>query len=56
MIPQVPFLMFGNGIKQGSTTRRTEIPDIAPTVAALLGIAYPNGTTGNPVGEALIEK
>lgn len=53
---QVPFLMFGNGIKQGSTTRRTEIPDIAPTVAALLGIAYPNGTTGNPVGEALIEK
>nr|WP_299385661.1 alkaline phosphatase PafA [Allomuricauda sp.] len=49
----VPLLLFGNGIKQGSTANRTEIPDIAPTIATLLGIAFPNGTTGRPIGEVL---
>ncbi|UII78446.1 alkaline phosphatase PafA [Flagellimonas sp. CMM7] len=49
----VPLLFYGNGIKKGSTTNRTEIPDIAPTVATLLGIAFPNGTTGKPIGEVL---
>ncbi len=49
----VPLLLFGKGIKQGSTVNRTEIPDIAPTIAALLGIAFPNGTTGRPIGEVL---
>lgn len=42
-----PLLFFGKGIKKGSTTQKTEIPDIAPTISALLGIAFPNGTTGN---------
>lgn len=49
----VPLLLFGKGIKQGSTVNRTEIPDIAPTISALLGIAFPNGTTGKPIGEVL---
>lgn len=49
----VPLLLFGKGIKKGSTVNRTEIPDIAPTVAALLGVAFPNGTTGKPIGEVL---
>ncbi len=49
----VPLLMYGKGIKKGSTVNRTEIPDIAPTIATLLGIAFPNGTTGEPIGEAL---
>ncbi len=48
-----PLLFYGKGIKQGSTVDRTEIPDIAPTIAALLGIAFPNGTTGKPIGEVL---
>lgn len=48
-----PLLLFGKGIKQGSTVNRTEIPDIAPTISALLGIAFPNGTTGKPIGEVL---
>lgn len=48
-----PLLFYGKGIKQGSTVNRTEIPDIAPTIAALLGIAFPNGTTGRPIGEVL---
>ncbi|WP_067037693.1 alkaline phosphatase PafA [Allomuricauda sp. CP2A] len=49
----VPLLLYGKGIGQGSTVNRTEIPDIAPTIAALLGIAFPNGTTGKPIGEVL---
>ncbi|BDW91825.1 alkaline phosphatase family protein [Flagellimonas marinaquae] len=49
----VPLLLYGKGIKQGSTVNRTEIPDIAPTIAALLGIAFPSGTTGRPIGEVL---
>src|SRR6056297_112726 len=49
----VPLLLYGKGIKQGSTVNRTEIPDIAPTIAALLGIAFPNGATGQPIGEVL---
>ena len=49
----VPLLLFGNGIKQGETVKRTEIPDIAPTIASLLGIAFPNGTTGAPIEQVL---
>ena len=45
----VPLLFYGKGIRKGSTAVRTEIPDIAPTVSVLLGIAFPNGTTGTPI-------
>ncbi|MGB5553400.1 MAG: alkaline phosphatase PafA [Flavobacteriaceae bacterium] len=48
-----PLLFYGKGIKNGSTVKRTEIPDIAPTIASLLGIAFPNGTTGKPLAEVL---
>lgn len=44
-----PLLFFGNGIKPGSTFKRSEIVDIAPTIAALLGIEFPNSVTGNPL-------
>ncbi len=50
----VPLLFFGKGIPQGSTTERTEIPDIAPTISALLGMSFPNGTTGTPI-EAVLD-
>lgn len=49
----VPLLFYGKGIKAGSTVARTEITDIAPTIAALLGIAFPNGTTGKPIVSVL---
>ncbi len=49
----VPLLFYGKGIKKGSTAVRTEIPDIAPTIATLLGISFPNGTTGKPIVEVL---
>ncbi|WP_103071043.1 alkaline phosphatase PafA [Aquimarina sediminis] len=41
-----PLLFFGHGIQKGSTTQETHIPDIAPTISALLGISFPNGATG----------
>src|SRR5690606_35858137 len=44
-----PLLFYGNGIKPGNTVRRSEIVDIAPTIAALLGIEFPNAVTGNPL-------
>lgn len=49
----VPLLFFGKGIKKGATAKRTEIPDIAPTIAVLLGTAFPNGATGTPIAEVL---
>lgn len=45
----VPLLFFGKGIKVGSTMQHTTIPDIAPTISALLGISFPNGATGIPL-------
>lgn len=45
----VPLLFYGNGISKGSTMKRTEIVDIAPTISSLLGISLPNGSTGKPI-------
>ena len=48
-----PLLFYGAGIKKGKTYELTEIPDIAPTISALLGIEFPNGTTGKVIAEVL---
>src|SRR5690606_41641681 len=48
-----PLLFIGKGINHGSSVKRTEIPDIANTIAALLGIAFPSGSNGEPISEAL---
>lgn len=44
-----PLIFFGKGIAAGNSLERTEIVDIAPTISALLGIPFPNGSTGNPL-------
>ncbi len=49
----VPLLFYGKGIRKGSTIVRTEIPDIAPTICSLLGIAFPSGSTGTPIAKVL---
>lgn len=49
----VPLLFYGAGINQGSTTKRTNIVDIAPTITTLLGISFPNGATGQPLSEVI---
>ena len=46
----VPLLFFGKGIKHGETYDKTVIPDIAPTISALLGISFPNSATGEVLG------
>ena len=48
-----PLIFYGKGIKNGSTSSRTEISDIAPTIAVLLGISFPNGATGTPITKVL---
>ncbi len=42
----VPLIFYGFGIKPGSTDIRTEIIDVAPTISSLLGISFPNMSTG----------
>ncbi|MEO1011615.1 MAG: alkaline phosphatase PafA [Bacteroidota bacterium] len=49
----VPLLFYGKGIQKGSLAGRTEISDIAPTLAVLLGIAFPSGCTGQPIYQVL---
>ena len=49
----VPLIFYGNGIATGEMVERTQIPDIAPTIAVLLGTAFPNGTTGQPIYQVL---
>jgi len=45
----VPLLFMGKGISKGSTVTKTVITDIAPTISALLGTSFPNGSTGQPL-------
>jgi len=48
-----PLLFYGKGIRKGETFDKTFIRDIAPTVSAMLGIAFPNASTGNPLKQVL---
>jgi predicted AlkP superfamily phosphohydrolase/phosphomutase len=45
--------LYGNGIKKGSTNRKTDVIDIAPTIASVLGINSPNASTGKVIFEAI---
>ena len=45
----VPLLFYGWKIPKGQTVERTNISDIAPTLATLLNILEPNGTVGKPI-------
>ncbi len=45
----VPILFYGKGVKKGKVLQRVNITDIAPTAAYLMGIAYPNACTGDPI-------
>ena len=49
----VPLILYGNGINQGSISRRTDVIDIAPTIAAVLGINSPSSSTGKVIYEAI---
>jgi hypothetical protein len=47
----VPLIFWGGKIPAGRTDRKVNIRDIAPTISTILGTAYPNGCTGNPLPE-----
>jgi predicted AlkP superfamily pyrophosphatase or phosphodiesterase len=47
----VPLLWYGWGIQPGSSVRRVSITDIAPTLAMMLNLQLPNGTSGQPLLE-----
>ncbi len=49
----VPLLFYGWGVTPGQTFRRTQIADIAPTLAALLSILEPSGNIGSVIQEAV---
>ncbi|MBE9489073.1 MAG: alkaline phosphatase family protein [Bacteroidetes bacterium] len=50
----VPLLFFGKGINHGSSFTKTRVVDIAPTISALLGIAFPSGAIdGKPLLEVI---
>ncbi|MEH6407095.1 MAG: alkaline phosphatase PafA, partial [Leeuwenhoekiella sp.] len=49
----VPLIFYGNGVKKGKTYSETYVIDIAPTIAALLNIEAPNGTTGKVITDVL---
>jgi len=49
----VPLIFYGKGITKGNTLKHTNIVDIAPTISALLGISFPNSSTGNELHQVL---
>ena len=49
----VPLLFYGPGFTHGSSSTPYHVVDIAPTLAYMLDIEYPNGTVGKVIKEAL---
>ena len=49
----VPIIFFGPGIVSKTIHRRTFPIDVAPTLAAYLGIQPPSSSVGTPLVEAL---
>lgn len=45
----VPLIFYGWNIKQGSTSEQIYSTDIAATLAMMLNIQFPNGSTGKPI-------
>jgi predicted AlkP superfamily pyrophosphatase or phosphodiesterase len=49
----VPVIFAGHGLKRATVSRRVGPHDIAPTIAAYLGIKPPSGAIGNPLPEVI---
>lgn len=47
----VPVIFLGAGIKAGNYYQRVGVPDIAPTLAAILGVPSPSGAVGRVLSE-----
>ncbi len=51
----VPIVFAGSGLEPAVVDRRVHTVDIAPTLAAYLGIKPPSGSVGNPLKEVLAD-
>jgi predicted AlkP superfamily pyrophosphatase or phosphodiesterase len=49
----VPLLFYGSNIQKGFSVRKVNVVDIAPTIATMLHLSFPNGTTGKPLIEVI---
>jgi predicted AlkP superfamily pyrophosphatase or phosphodiesterase len=49
----IPLLWYGWGVKPGKTNRETYMTDVAPTLAAMLRIQMPSGSTGTVIPELI---
>ncbi len=49
----IPIIFYGTGIQQGRSHKERTVIDIAPTLATLLQIEFPNGTSGQVIEEVL---
>ena len=49
----IPLIFYGWNIKPGKSYREVYMNDVAPTLAALLQIQMPNGTTGKVIEELM---
>jgi predicted AlkP superfamily pyrophosphatase or phosphodiesterase len=47
----IPVIFYGAGISKGSSVRRVDITDIAPSLSIIMGIGLPSGASGNPLSE-----
>lgn len=51
----VPVIFYGMGIHKGSSVKKVNVVDIAPTISTMLHMSFPNGTTGRPLEELFEE-
>ena len=49
----VPLIFYGKGIKNGLSSQRIYVRDIAPTLSIILGISFSALSTGNPIISAI---
>ena len=49
----IPLMVMGPGIRAGRYDRAVVLNDLAPTLATLLGIETPSGSSGQPLAEIL---
>jgi len=47
----VPLIFWGSGVKAGTFARPVAVNDVAPTLAAILGIETPLGSIGTALRE-----
>jgi arylsulfatase A-like enzyme len=50
----IPLVLMGPGIRPGRYHRSVLLNDLAPTLATLLDVETPSGSSGEPLAEALV--